>query len=137
MQAHSRLHPHSNPVPPPHSCVVFSLCPLRGFVLLSQCQRPGDEVTLHRRAAGLTEPRPSPPPSSVLGRTVVSPPPAHHIYASAQTTSPMLYAHETMGHTDTHIIICRRFISSKLHDPIACAEKHTHMLISKHTQTHS
>lgn len=66
MQTHSHLHPRSHPVPPPQSCVVFSLCPLHGFVLLPQCQGPGDEVTLHRRATGLTEPRPSPPPSRVL-----------------------------------------------------------------------
>lgn len=79
MQAYSHLHPYSHPVPPPHLCVVFSLCPLRGFVLLPQCQGPGDEVTLHRRAAGLTEPRPSPPPSSAQNRPAVSPPPAHQI----------------------------------------------------------
>jgi len=91
MQAHSHLHPHSHPVPPPHSSVVFSLCPLHGFVLLPQCQGPGDEVTLHRRAAGLTEPRPSPPLPSAQWTTkpTSSPPPAHHVFAAAQTTSPL------------------------------------------------
>lgn len=85
LQAHSHLHPHSHPVPPPQSCVVFSLRPLHGFVLLPQCQGPGDEVTLHRRAAGLTEPRPSPPPSSAqtTNRPAVSPPPVHYIFPLA------------------------------------------------------
>lgn len=91
MQTHSHLHPHSHPVPPPHSCVVFSPCPLHGFVLLPQCQGPGDEVTLHGRAAGLTDSRPSPPPSSTqkANRPAPSPPPAHYIVSSVQTTSPL------------------------------------------------
>lgn len=65
------------------SPTVLSLCPLHGFVLLPQCQGPGDEVTLHGRAAGLTEPRPSPPPSSAqrTKRPTASPPPAHHVFA--------------------------------------------------------
>lgn len=75
MKTYSHLHPPSQAVPPPHSRLVFYLCPLHGFVLLPQCQRPGKEVTHHRRAAGLTEPQPSPLPSSaenVKTRTVTS-----------------------------------------------------------------
>lgn len=85
------------------SPTVSSLCPLHGFVLLPQCQGPGDEVTLHRRAAGLTEPRPSPPSSSAqrTNRPAVSPPPAHYIFSTAQTTSP-LHPYKTQG-THTNI----------------------------------
>lgn len=60
-EAHSHLHPRTYPVPPPHSCRVYSQCPLRGFVLQPQYQGPGDEVTLHGRATGLTKSPPSPP----------------------------------------------------------------------------
>lgn len=67
------------------SPTFIPLRPLHGFVLLPQSQGPGDEVTLHRRAAGLTEPRPSPPPSSAprTNRPAASPPPA-------QTSVPQL-----------------------------------------------
>lgn len=60
---HSRLCSPSQ-VPPPHSCAAVSLCLLHGFVLLPQCQGPGEEVTHHRRPAELAEPRPSPPLST-------------------------------------------------------------------------
>lgn len=59
-EAHSHLHPCTHPIPPPHSSWVVSLCPLHGFVLWPQYQGPGDEVTLHGRAAGLTKSPPSP-----------------------------------------------------------------------------
>lgn len=58
-------------------------------MLLPQCQGPGDEVTLHRRAAGLTEPRPSPPPSR--GLTAQWPHLPQHTTSLpiAQTASPL------------------------------------------------
>lgn len=68
------LHPFLPPPPPDPR-----LCPLRGFVLLPQCQGPGDEVTLHRRAAGLTEPRPSPHRRLAGQRVSHPPPPALHM----------------------------------------------------------
>lgn len=48
----------------PSPTFMCSLLCLHGFVLLPQYQGPGDEVTHHRRPAGLTEPQPSPPPSN-------------------------------------------------------------------------
>lgn len=79
-EAHSHLHPRTHPVPPPHSCWVFSLCPLHGFVLRPQYQGPGDEVTLHGRATGLTKSPPSPPDTR---QTVLQPasPNALHFFA--------------------------------------------------------
>lgn len=139
MQAHSHLHPHSHPVPPPHSCAVFSLYPLHGFVLLPQCQGPGDEVTLHRRAAGLTEPRPSPPASSAqrTNRPAVSPPPAHYLFLSPDsfTSTPM----QTTGHAHKHLI-CRKFLLARLH---SCklvqinTHIHAHERMHIHTVTHT
>lgn len=61
---HSYIHTHIHSHPHIHVVLSLSLHPLHGFVLQPQWQGPGDEVTLHRRAAGLTEPRPSPPSSS-------------------------------------------------------------------------
>lgn len=128
MQAHSHLHPHSHPVPPPQSSVVFFLCPLHGFVLLPQCQGPADEVTLHRRAAGLTEPRPSPTPSCAerTYRPAASPPPAHYIFSSAQATSPLRLCKPQGTHKN---IICR-----KAGCILASEDKHTHKSTSTSAQ---
>lgn len=119
------LHPHSHPVPPPHSCVVFSLYPLHGFVPLPQCQGPGVEVTHHRRAAGLTEPPPSPPPSSALLASSLTSPSTLHL-SSTQLRHHHLYAHANhRAHTHKHII-CRKSISARLR---SCMLVHINTLI--------
>lgn len=68
IQSHTRSLPH----------VAISLCPVYGFVLRPQCQGPGDEVILHRRAVGLSESRPSPPPT--YSAPTGSPPPILNLY---------------------------------------------------------
>lgn len=119
MQAHSHLHPRSHPVPPPHS----SLRPLRGFVLLPQCQGPGDEVTLHRRAAGLTEPPPS--RAQRTNRPAASPPPSTYICPSSQATTPL---RPCKPHTQTYYL-------QEVH---ICTCMHACKLVQiTHTQVHT
>lgn len=76
-EAHSHLHPRTHPIPPPHSSRLVFLCPLHGFVLWPQCQGPGDEVTLHGRAAGLTKSPPSPPDTRQIVLRSASPSALH------------------------------------------------------------
>lgn len=70
----------SRPGPPPNIQRLVPPLPVP-CVALCCCHKavgPADEVTLHRRAAGLTEPRPSPPPAAASPRTnrpAVPPPP--------------------------------------------------------------
>lgn len=85
----------STPTP---TIMLFCLYPLHGFVLRPQWQGPGDEVTLHRRAAGLTEPQPSPPSSSAQRTNSSLTSPSTVLLFLCFTYMPM----QTTGHAHKH-----------------------------------
>lgn len=129
MQAHSHLHPYSHPGPPPHSCVVFCLSPA-WLCAVATMLGPGDEVTLHRRSAGLSEPRPSPPlPTIARGLMGKPPTPAH-------TSTLLLRA------SSNHLTFKQGNNRSQMAANLEpCDVKHTHAhqhvhaCVSKHTDT--
>lgn len=123
---HTHIHSH------PHIHVVLSLYPLHGFVLQPQWQGPGDEVILHRRAAGLTEPRPSPPSSSAqrTNSSLTSPSTVLLLLCSDKFTyMPM----QTTGHAHKHHFSEVHISQAACLQVSADSDNHTSTSMNPHT----